>query len=258
MTATAKTSLHRFASPAAFMRVSRIAFPVVMLLAALCLSIGLYKALFDSPPDYQQGEFVRIMYIHVPSAWLSTMLYGVMAVLSVSYLVWRHPLADILARETAPIGAAFTFITLVTGSLWGKPMWGAYWVWDARLTSMLILFFLYMGYIMLSRAAESSERLRTSSAWLCIVGAINLPIIKFSVDWWNTLHQGASILRLDGPTIDNSMLMPLLTCIAGFTLLALALVLLRAEAALNEQKIRRLQRKMMLAKTRENDSMSEL
>lgn len=253
MTATVKTSMHRYASPAAFLRATRVIIPLLGMVTILCLSIGLYMALFASPPDYQQGEFVRIMYIHVPAAWLSTMLYGAMAILSASYLIWRHPLADVLSRETAPVGAAFTFITLATGSLWGKPMWGAYWVWDARLTSMLILFFLYMGYIMLSKAAESTERARISTAWLCLVGAINLPIIKFSVDWWTTLHQGASILRLDGPTIDRAMLIPLLYCIVGFTCLAALIIIMRAESALNEQKIRRLQRQMMLAKTRLNE-----
>jgi heme exporter protein C len=203
--------------------------------------MGLALALVGSPPDYQQGETVRIMYVHVPAAWMGSFLYGFMALMSASFLIWRHPLADVLAREAAPIGAIFTILTLVTGMLWGKPMWGAYWVWDARLTSMLILLLLYAGYIALSASGEGSERTKISCAWLALIGSINLPIIKFSVEWWNTLHQPASILRLDGPTIAPTMLHPLLLMIAAFTALAIALLVVRADTALQAQKLRRLQ-----------------
>lgn len=219
--------------------------PFAVLATLVCLGTGFYQALVTSPPDYQQGQAVRIMYVHVPSAWMATMVYAGMALLSIGYLIWRHPLADVMARELAPLGAVFTLITLITGSLWGKPMWGAYWVWDARLTSVAILLFLYIGYILVANTAELSERGRVGLAWLAIVGAINLPIIKFSVEWWNTLHQPASILRAGGPSIDNSMLYPLLWCIGGFMLLAFTLLLVRVEAALNEQKASRLQRQYL-------------
>lgn len=257
MTSTLNTALHRFASPAQFMRLARYGLPISILAALAALAYGFYGALITSPADYQQGEFVRIMYIHVPSAWLATLVYGAMVMLSIIYLVWKHTLADVMAREMAAVGACFTLIALITGALWGKPMWGAYWVWDARLTSFLLLFFLYVGYMMIAHASNMSERTRVSAAWLCIVGGINLPIIKFSVEWWNTLHQPASILRAGGSSIHSSMLTPLLACIAGFTLLALALLFARTVAALNEQKIRRLQRQMMLAKTRASERWSE-
>lgn len=242
--------IHQLASPARFARLSRIVLPFAAVLAALCLGIGFYQALVTSPPDYQQGEAVRIMYIHVPSAWMATMAYAGLAILSITYLIWKHPLADVMARELAPIGAVFTVITLVTGSLWGKPMWGAYWVWDARLTSVAILLFLYLGYIVASASLEPSDASRTGLAWLAIVGAINLPIIKFSVEWFETLHQPASLLRKGGPSIDPSMLYPLLWCLGGFLLLTLVLLLVRVEAALNEQKTLRLQRQMMRERSR--------
>ncbi len=204
-------------------------------------ALGLHGALISSPADYQQGETVRIMYVHVPAAWMGSFLYGFMALMSACFLIWRHPLADVLAREAAPIGAIFTIITLATGMLWGKPMWGAYWVWDARLTSVLLLLLLYAGYIALSTTGESAERTKIACAWLALIGAINLPIIKFSVDWWNTLHQPASILRMDGPSIAPAMLQPLLLMIAAFTALAVALLLTRVDTALQAQKLRRLQ-----------------
>src|ERR1019366_7499754 len=182
-------------------------------------------AFFASPPDYQQGETVRIMYIHVPAAWLSMFGYGVMAVAAFGTLVWRHPLADVTARAAAPIGAAFTFLALVTGSLWGKPMWGTWWVWDARLTSELVLLLMYLGLIALWQAVEDPGRASRVAAVLTLVGSINLPIIKFSVDWWNTLHQGESIFRLDGSTIDASMLWPLGVMTLATTLLCAALLL---------------------------------
>lgn len=233
--------MHRFANPAEFQRISAVILPIATAVAVLCGALGLYLALAISPPDYQQGEAVRIMYVHVPAAWMSTMIYGFVAILSVAFLIWRHNLADLLARQAAPLGAAFTFITLVTGMLWGKPMWGAYWVWDARLTSVLLLFILYIGYIGLSGSGEHEERTKVACAWLALIGAINLPIIKFSVEWWSTLHQPASILRANGPTIDGSMLTPLLLMIAAFTALFVALLLVRADTAMKSQKLRRQQ-----------------
>lgn len=248
---TAATSFfHRLASPAQFVRICKVATPMSLLFGIVALAWGIYQALYVAPPDYQQGEAVRIMYIHVPSAILSSAIYGAMTVLAISTLIWRHTLADVITREAASVGAVFTLITLVTGSLWGKPMWGAYWVWDARLTSVALLLCLYLAVIVVANLSTESERGRVSTAWLVIIGSINLPIIRFSVEWWNTLHQPASLLRADGPSIDISMRIPLYACIAGFVLLALALVLLRSEAALAEQKLRRLQRRSMLAKTR--------
>lgn len=233
--------MHRYATPNEFSKLRAQLVPFCVALFVLCGSLGLYGALFVSPADYQQGEAVRIMYVHVPAAWMGSVLYGTMALCSASFLIWRHPLADVLAREAAPIGAVFTLITLATGMLWGKPMWGAYWVWDARLTSVLILLLLYLGYIALSAAGEHDERNKVACAWLALLGAINLPIIKFSVDWWNTLHQPASLLRKGGPTIDGSMLMPLVLMIIAFMALAIVLLLVRAQTALQAQKLRRLQ-----------------
>jgi heme exporter protein C len=232
--------MHRFATPAQFNKFSSVLLPISVAVTALCFALGLYGA-FHAPVDYQQGQAVRIMYIHVPAAWMSSFLYGAMALLSASFLIWRHPLADTLAREAASIGIVFTLITLATGMLWGKPMWGAYWVWDARLTSVLVLLLLYIGYITLAQSGEHDERSKVACAWLALIGAINLPIIKFSVQWWNTLHQPASILRMDGPTIDNSMLYPLLLMIVACTALAIALLLVRADTAMKAQRLRRLQ-----------------
>lgn len=250
MPTAATRFFHRLASPAQFLRISRIAMPACAMMGLVLMGWGIYQALYVTPPDYQQGEAVRIMYIHVPSAILSSALYAFMTILAISSLIWRHTLADVVMRETASVGALFTLITLITGSLWGKPMWGAYWVWDARLTSVALLLCLYAAVIVISGLGASSERGRVSAAWLVIIGSINLPIIRFSVEWWNTLHQPASLLRAGGPSIDISMLYPLYGCIAGFSLFALALVLIRSESALGEQKLRRLQRQSMLAKTR--------
>ena len=200
-------------------------------LTLLLLGLGLYLSFFVAPPDYQQGETVRIMFVHVPAAWLAMFGYMLIAVAALGTLIWRHPLADVAAKTAAPIGTTFTFIALVTGSLWGKPMWGTYWVWDARLTSMLVLFLLYLGLIALWQAIEEPGRAGRAAAILALVGVVNIPIIKFSVDWWNTLHQPASIIRLGGPTIDPSMLWPLVVMALAFTLLfvLLHLVAMRAE-----------------------------
>lgn len=232
---------HRYASPAEFMRLQAAIMPIAIAFAVLTGTLGLYSGLVMAPPDYQQGEAVRIMYIHVPAAWMSSMIYGFMALMSAVFLIWKHNLAELLARQSAAIGAVFTVITLGTGMLWGKPMWGAYWVWDARLTSVLLMFFIYLAYMGLSNLAPDQDRSKTACAWLCLVGAINLPIIKFSVDWWNTLHQPSSILRMGGPSIDSSMLVPLLLMIVAATALFVALLLTRADTAMKQQKLRRLQ-----------------
>lgn len=241
--------MHRFANPARFVRMARVATPLLAISALLLLGVGLYLVWMVAPADYQQGNSVKIMYVHVPAAWLGLGMYALMAVLSASFLIWRHTLAALAAREAAPIGAMFTLICLVTGALWGKPMWGAYWVWDARLTSMLILLLIYGGYMALASAHDDESRGFHACAWLALVGVINLPIIKFSVDWWNTLHQPASILRLDGPSIHASMLTPLLIMIAGFMCLAGTLLMWRLQNALKAQKLRRLQMASIAAKS---------
>lgn len=192
--------------------------------AAILFAIGLPWALIISPPDYQQGDTVRIMYVHVPSAWLSMAAYAGLGAASFVYFIWRHNIADLAAQALAPIGAVFAFLTLATGSLWGRPMWGTWWEWDARLTSMLVLFLLYLGYMALRAAIEDERLAARAGAILAMAGLINLPVIKFSVDWWNTLHQPASVLRLDGPTIHASQLWPLLVMALAFTALMTALV----------------------------------
>lgn len=206
------------ANPTRFLNFVRIVLPWTAAACAILFAIGLYMSFFVAPEDYQQGDTVRIMYIHVPSAWLSMMCYSVMAIASLGTLVWKHPLADVSAKAAAPIGAAFTFMALVTGSLWGKPMWGTYWVWDARLTSVLVLLIMYLGLMALWRTMDDPIKAGKAAAVLTLVGALNLPIIKFSVDWWNTLHQPASVVRMDGPTIHPDILWPLLVMAAAFTL----------------------------------------
>jgi len=232
--------MHTLASPSRFLRTSDKLLPWLLAATVMLLTFGVAEALFISPPDYQQGESVRIMYVHVPSAWMAMMIYTIMAGASASFLIWKHPLADIAARESAPLGAAFTFVTLVTGSLWGKPMWGAWWVWDARLTSVLILFFMYIGYIALADAYAAQERGKKICAILALAGFVNIPVIRFSVEWWNTLHQPASLIRMGGPAIDGSMLTPLLAMGFGFILFYVMLLVVRVKAALLEQRIRRM------------------
>ncbi|MEM7170486.1 MAG: heme ABC transporter permease [Pseudomonadota bacterium] len=232
--------MHRFANPGRFLRLADAILPWVCGATVLSFAVGLYWALFASPADYQQGETVRIMYLHVPSAWMSLFVYIVIALAGASSLIWRHPLADVAAKSAAPIGASFAFLTLVTGSLWGKPMWGTWWVWDARLTSMLVLFFLYLGHMALMHAFEDQTRGYRAAAILALVGVINIPIIKFSVDWWSTLHQPASVIRLDGPTIDPSMLWPLLVMVLAFKLFFVTLLLVRMKSELLAARIRAL------------------
>src|SRR5271154_3116045 len=228
----------RLANQSQLMKLSAALMPWCAAAAALFLGAGLYMALFVAPPDYQQGESVRIMYVHVPSAWLASLAYALMAGASAVGLIWRHPLAHVAAEAAAPLGAGFTFICLVSGSLWGEPMWGTWWVWDARLTSVLVLEFLYLGYIALVNAFDDPTRGARAGAVLALVGFVNVPIIKFSVDWWNTLHQPASVLRMDGPTIDVHMLAPLLVMALGFTSFFITVLILRVRAELTLRKLR--------------------
>lgn len=204
------------AKPSFLLRVIDFFWPVFWLVMLGGLGWGLYEGLFVSPQDYQQGDAVRIMYVHVPSAWLALGCYVFMSVCAVITLVFKHPLADAMAQAAAPVGAAFAFLVLITGAIWGKPMWGTWWVWDARLTSMLILFLMYVGLLLLRNALAFKPNGAKLIAILILVGFVNIPIIKFSVDWWSTLHQGASVLRLDGPKIHPDMLRPLLISAFGF------------------------------------------
>ena len=228
------------ANPERFMAFSRWAAPALGALAVALAAAGLWLG-FSAPPDYQQGETVRIMFIHVPAAVMSMFVYACLGVASFLALVFRHMLADCAAQAAAVLGTGFTVLALVTGSLWGRPMWGAWWVWDARLTSVLVLFFLYLGYIALVNAFDDASRGARAGSLLALVGVVNLPIIKFSVDWWNTLHQPASIVRMGGPTIDPSLLWPLLIMIGAFMLLFSWLLLLRMRTALNQRKAQALQ-----------------
>lgn len=230
--------MHRFANPNRFLKLAATLLPWSAAATLALTAVGLYGALLASPPDYQQGEAVRIMYVHVPAAWMALFIYTTMAAASCAALVWRHPLADLVAQAAAPIGASFTFLALATGSLWGKPMWGAWWVWDARLTSVLVLFFLYLGHIALSRAFDDPVRGAKAAAVLALVGFVNIPIIHFSVLWWNTLHQPASVFRLGGPTIDPAMLWPLLVMALGFTCYFVTVLLLRVRGEIAARKLR--------------------
>lgn len=227
----------RYANPTRFMQLSGPLLPWLGGAAALFLAVGLALG-FRAPPDYQQGETVRVMFIHVPAAWTAMMGYGLMAVASLVGLVWRHPLADTAAKSAAPLGALFTALGLVTGSLWGRPMWGTWWVWDGRLTSFLLLLFLYLGYIALWNAIEDETRAARAAAILALVGAVNLPIIEFSVDWWTTLHQGESILRKGGPLISPVYLWPLFAMALGYTFLFFTLWLVRIRTEILERRAR--------------------
>ncbi len=228
------------ANPTRFMRFSRKILPWLMAASALVLMYGFYHAWFKAPFDYQQGHTVKIMFIHVPMASLGMMIYALIAVASIGSLIWRHPLADVAAKAALPIGAVFTFLALVTGSLWGKPMWGTYWVWDARLTSMLVLLFLYLGLMAIWEAIDDHSRAGRAAAILAVVGAINLPIIKFSVVWWNSLHQPASI-KPSGITIHADILTPLLVMWLGFTLLFIVLHLKAMRAEVLRRKVEAMQ-----------------
>ena len=234
----ARRSLHRFANPGRFLRLAARVQPWLTWPALLITGAGLFWGLFLSPADYQQGDAVRIMYIHVPLAWLSMMGYTGLAAAAVLSLVWRHPLADLAAAEIGPVGATVTALCLATGSLWGKPMWGAWWVWDARLTSELVLFFLYCGHILLVRAFDDQERGYRAGAILALVGVVNLPVIHYSVTWWNSLHQGNSIGLTGSNTMDSRMLWPLAIAALGTTFGFGAIVVARLRAAVMERRLR--------------------
>ena len=232
--------LHRFANPGRFLRMGVWLQPALTWPALLLTAAGLVWGLFLSPADWQQGDAVRIMYVHVPAAWLAALGYAALAVCGLLSLVWKHPLADLAAAEIGPVGACITGVCLASGSLWGRPMWGAWWVWDARLTSVLVLFFLYLGHIALVRAFDDPRRGARAAAILALAGAVDLPIIKFSVQWWNTLHQPASITLTGAPTISGSLLWPLALSTLGLTLGFWAIVTARLRAAVMERRTRTL------------------
>jgi len=233
-------SIEKFANPTRFLRLQEKVQPWLVIITAILFGVGLYYSLVKAPADYQQGETVRIMFIHVPAAWGATMVYAVMALSSAIGIIFRHPLADLSAKAAAPIGAVFTFLALFTGALWGKPMWGTYWVWDARLTSFFVLFLLYLGYMAIWQAIDDHHRAARIAAIVALVGAINLPIIKFSVEWWNSLHQPA-ILSTEGSSVHSSILIPLLIMALAYSFLFLTLHLLSLRAELRKHKIRQLQ-----------------
>lgn len=228
--------LYKYAAPPHFYALSRRLAPWLCALAALLLGAGLVGGLWFAPPDYQQGESFRIIYVHVPGAWMSLFVYVVMATAGITGLVWKVKVADALARASAPLGASFTFLALATGSLWGKPMWGTWWVWDARLTSELILLFLYLGYMALQGAIEDRRMAARAGAVLAVIGLVNIPIIHYSVEWWSTLHQGPTVTRFDAPAIHVSMIIPLLLMALGFKVFYIATVLVRMRCELLESE----------------------
>lgn len=226
-----------YANPKAFMNLTNRIFPWSFLLTFMFLGFGLYWSFFVAPSDYQQGDAYRIMFVHVPASWMALGVYTFMAASSLVFLVWRHTLASLLAQSAAPIGACFTAISLITGSIWGKPMWGTWWVWDARLTSVLILFFLYVGYMALTEAYEESQSGEKVSAYLCLVGWLNIPLIKFSVEWWNTLHQPASFLRNGASSIHSSMLAPLFLMFAAYVMYFITVLIMRVRGTVDARRL---------------------
>lgn len=224
------------ANPQRFMRVTRPLEPVLWIAAAALVAVGTWLA-FTAPEDYQQGDTVRIMFVHAPAATLGLAAYAALGVSSLFALIWRHPLADAAARAAALPGAAFTLLALVTGALWGKPMWGTWWVWDARLTSVLVLFLFYLGYLALRASIDDDQKAGRAAAVLALVGLINLPIVKFSVDWWNTLHQPASLLRAEGTSLDPAYLTPLLTMMAAYGVLFLAVWVTAIRTEVNRRRV---------------------
>lgn len=229
--------IFKFANPLKFQRFAGKFQPVFLSLSLLFLILGLFYSFFRSPPDYLQGETVRIMYIHVPCAWFSLMIYSIIAVCSLFSIVFKHTLADIISRASAPIGASFTLATLLTGSIWGKPTWGTWWVWDARLTSELVLLFIYLGLILITQSYEDRTKGDKYASILAVIGIVNLPIIKWSVDWWNTLHQPASISKFSSPSIDESMLTPLLIMTLSLLFFFFSILLMRIKAEIIQRKI---------------------
>lgn len=238
--------MFKFANPKRYQQIAR---PLFWLASVLCAGLfiwGLWVSLFFSPPDWQQSETVRIMYIHVPAAWMSLMTYSSMGMAGIFMIIWKHTLAGLYIRAIAPVGAGFTLICLITGAIWGEPTWGTWWVWDARLTSVLILLFLYIGVIALSDAYEDKDKSLMAASWLSLIGLINLPIIKFSVDWWNTLHQPASIssfARMAEPALHRAMLEPLLIMAGAYVCLFIALGILRLDNEIADRRIENLRMK---------------
>ena len=228
---------YRFANPGRFQRLAEGLLPWLRPVTILLFIIGVFLALIHSPPDYQQGETVRIMYVHVPAAWMSLFVYITLAAAALAALAWRHPLAEVYARAAAPIGCVFAAVCLITGSLWGEPMWGRWWVWDARLTSMLVLFFLYVGHIAVTHAFDDIGRGARAASIIALVGVVNVPIVKFSVDWWATLHQGPSVFRSDGPAIDPAMLVPLAVMALAYHAFYVTVVLTRMRAELLRRRV---------------------
>lgn len=226
------------ANPDRFMAIAKPLRPYIGALGAILLIVGLYYS-FSSPEDYQQGDTVRIMYVHVPSAWMGLLIYLMMGVLSFFGIIFRHAFADAMALALAPIGAVFTGLALITGGLWGQPMWGTWWQWDGRMTSVLVLFLCYIGFLLIHAVIEDEARATKSAGILAMVGLINLPIIKFSVEWWNSLHQGASVLRADGPSMTSDMLIPLLIMTAACHALMIWIMLIRLESSLIARKLKR-------------------
>ena len=235
--------MHKYANPARFSRMADAILPWTFSLMLIGFAAGLYYALYNSQPDYQQGESVRIMYIHVPSAVLSLSAYAFMALASGVFLIWKHPLAALAAKAAAPIALLFTGLALVTGSIWGKPMWGAWWVWDARLTSVLVQFFLILGYMALWQVMEDHKKAARAASIIAIVGAINLPIIKFSVEWWNTLHQPAGFLKFGPSTLDSTMEIPLMIMLGAFLFYFITVLLWRLKFEISERRLELLLRK---------------
>jgi heme exporter protein C len=230
--------MQKFANPTNFLKIANAVLPYIWVLTAILFALGLYGALITSPADEKHGEAVRMMYVHVPAAWMGMFVYCAMAFFSAIAIIYRHPLADAAAKTAAPIGAVFCFLALVTGSLWGKPGWGTYWVWDARITSMFVLMLFYLGYIALWQSIEEPTRAAAIARVVAIVGVINVVIVKFSVEWWHTLHQGASVLKMGGSTIDRSMLWVLLTMAVAYTILFLALHLTAIRSEIAARKLR--------------------
>ncbi|HKG73248.1 MAG TPA: heme ABC transporter permease [Aestuariivirgaceae bacterium] len=234
--------MQSFANPTRFLRLANRLIPWAAGATAVLMALGLYLALIRAPQDYQQGETVRIMFVHVPAAWMALMVYSFMALAHGTAIVFRHPLADLAAKAAAPAGSCFTFLALATGSLWGRPMWGTWWQWgDARLTSMFVLFLLYIGYLAVWQAVSDPIRAGRIAAVVAIVGFINVPIVKFSVDWWSTLHQPASVFRMGGPTIHPSLLVPLGVMAAAYAMFFLALWLAAMKAEIIERRIQQMQ-----------------
>lgn len=233
----------RLAHPGQFLAWTGYLVWPLIILTALLFALGLYFAFFNSPADYQMGDTVRIMYVHVPSAWLSQFVYGAMAVSALGTLVWRHPMADVSMKAAAPLGAAFTAMALFTGSMWGRPTWGTFWEWDGRMTSTLVLLFIYLGIVALWRAFDDQLRAARVIAVFTLVGAVNVPIIKFSVDWWSTLHQPASVFRADGPTMPPSLLIPLFIMFFAFTFLFVTLQVVTMRTEVRRRRVITLERK---------------